>query len=284
LPVRAGRTSRSAILRSVFGALLATATAGGAQTWTDPEGTASGTLTLNGVTTPLKFSYASPQPGFFDKQTEDIRILLSDVPLDDAVRRDSFALSRLARQDRAHIVEVIVDKANEPMTGMIYAAAFGGMVSLSGVHRFEAPRVERGRIEGRLHMRDASEFMKVRFQYEATFAAPIPRPPTAAEAAAALAGPAGDTARAYLSALRGNDVAAFRRTLSPEFAAQYEGTAGARKFAELRAETPADTRVSRVEGRRGGEVLVVLEGSTQGVALEFELTLVMAQGRWVVTR
>jgi len=29
-------------------------------------------------------------------------------------------------------------------------------------------------------------------------------------------------------------------------------------------------------------VLVVLEGSTEGVALGFELTLVMAQGRWVV--
>src|SRR4029077_21144374 len=58
----------------------------------------AGALVLDGVQIPLRHAYASPQPGFFDKSREDIRVLLSDVPLPDAARSDVFALMKLGRQ------------------------------------------------------------------------------------------------------------------------------------------------------------------------------------------
>lgn len=279
---KAGRARVSAaVLLAGVGAFLAVA-AGNAQTWIDPTGTAAGSITLNGVAIPLSFSYANTQPGFLDTQSEDIRIILSEVALDAAARTDSITLGRLARQRGVHIVEVILDQEYRPLTGAIYATEFGGMVSVSGIHRFELSSSEHARVEGRLHTDGPREFMKVRYEYDVSFAAPIPRPPTPAEAAAALASPAGDAVRAYIAAVRANDLAAFRRTLGGDLLRQYDGAAGAAKFAALRRELPVAAEVVRVEGRSGGEVLAVIAGQTSGVALEFELTLARFAGVWLI--
>ena len=59
---------------------------------------ASGTLTINGTAVPLKYVYANPQPASFDKNGEDIRIRLSDVPLPAEATTDDFELLKLARR------------------------------------------------------------------------------------------------------------------------------------------------------------------------------------------
>ena len=53
--------------------------------------------------------YAAARPGFFDKATEDIRVLLSDVALPDSARADVFELIRLAREGKARVVEVLIN-------------------------------------------------------------------------------------------------------------------------------------------------------------------------------
>jgi hypothetical protein len=96
------------------------------------EGTVAGSLTLNHATFTLKHVYASAEPGAFDPAAEDVRVLLSDVPLDDTTRADVFALTDLARAGHAHVVEVIIDAAGDPISGAFYAKDFGGMVSATG--------------------------------------------------------------------------------------------------------------------------------------------------------
>ena len=73
------------------------------------DGAAEGMLTVNGTTFPLKYAYASAKPGFFDKTKEDIHVLLSDVPLSDEQRADVFEIIHLARDGKAHVVEVVLD-------------------------------------------------------------------------------------------------------------------------------------------------------------------------------
>ena len=51
------------------------------------EGTVTGTLTLDGVPVAITHVYATAHPGFFDKKTEDIHVLLSDeVLLEEAMQ------------------------------------------------------------------------------------------------------------------------------------------------------------------------------------------------------
>jgi hypothetical protein len=63
------------------------------------------------------------------------------------------------------------------------------MVSMAGMHRFEPQRFERGGIAGRLYVKGSHELHGVTFQYDATFEAAIPRPPSAEQQAAELASP-----------------------------------------------------------------------------------------------
>jgi hypothetical protein len=44
-------------------------------------GKADRKLIVDGKPVNLAYAYASAQPGFFDQQTEDTRVLLTDVPL-----------------------------------------------------------------------------------------------------------------------------------------------------------------------------------------------------------
>ncbi len=139
-------------------------------------GTASGSLTLDAVTVKLTHAYASVQPGFFDKKTEDTRVLLSDVPLPDAALTDVFELIHLARDGKVHVVEVDIDATGTPIGGGLFAKNFDGTVSAAGMHKFAKDRWDRTLIAGRLWVDGPQEFMNVKWHYDATFSASIPRP------------------------------------------------------------------------------------------------------------
>ena len=58
---------------------------------------ASGRLRVNDRTFELRHVYASTQPGFFDRNVEDVRVLLTDVPVSEVDRTNMSALTRMAR-------------------------------------------------------------------------------------------------------------------------------------------------------------------------------------------
>ncbi len=113
-------------------------------------GTATGAVTVNGRQFELRYAYASVQPGSFDARTEDVRVLLTDVPVDEPSQADTTALVRLARTGRLHGIEVVLDAKGEPMSGSLFLDSFNGMASVSGVHRFEPKALERSLISGRM--------------------------------------------------------------------------------------------------------------------------------------
>lgn len=248
------------------------------------EARASGTLTINGTAVALKYAYATPQPAFFDKNGEDIRIRLSNVPLPAEATTDDFALVTLARQGAVRVVEVTVDAKGEPMTGAIYASEFNGMVSLAGMHRFAPERMERTTIAGRLWVEGVHSFTDVSYVYDATFSAAIPRPPTAEERAAALASPPARAVEAYLSALRSGQLAAFVGTLSKSAAADYAGPAGVARFEQLRAEMPPDAKPANATKMADGRAQVSVEGLQNGIVIEYLLTVVMEAGTWKIDK
>lgn len=149
----------------------------------------TGTLTIDGVPVAIAHVYATAQPGFFDKKSEDVHVLLSDVALSDQARGNVFELIRLARDGAAHMLEVIIDSQGSPIGGSLFAKGFDGMVSAAGMHKFTRERLELAAVAGRLSVDEPHTFMGVTWHYDVRFAAPIPRPPTAEEQTAALASP-----------------------------------------------------------------------------------------------
>jgi len=248
------------------------------------EGTVTGTLRLDGVPVALTHVYATAQPGFFDKQAEDVHVLLSSRPLSDEDRGDAFRLISLAREGKLAAVEVVIDQGGTPIGGSLFARAFDGMVSAAGMHAFTRERFERGAIAGRLVVEAPHEFMGVSWQYEARFAAPIPRPPTAEEVKAALSTPPAAAASAYLAAVRGGQLPAFLATLTDTAVAEYRGKDGLDRFRQLAAGMPADSRVVGLVPQVDGTVLVSVEGHRpeDGMVIGHRLRLVNAAGAWKV--
>ncbi len=246
------------------------------------EGTVTGALSLNGAPVTISHVYASAQPGFFDRKTEDVRLLFSDVPLSDDDRADVFALIHLGRDGKAHILEVVLDHEGQPISGSIFAKEFGGQVSVSGMHRFERERFERAAVAGRMFTNAPHEFMSVAFRYDLRFSAPIPRPPTAAERAAALASAPARAARAYVAALLRGDLAAVQAAMTADAAAAFAGPGGAARLADLRGDTPPDSAVAELEPQTDGSVLAKVEGHRDGIVVGSTLRMIETPSGWKV--
>jgi hypothetical protein len=248
------------------------------------EGRATGTLRLNSAIVNLQYAYASPRRGALDKTTENVHVLLSDVPLPDSARDDLFTLVGLGRKGEAHIIEVVIDANGKPVNGVIYAAAFNGMASLEDIHEFERERLDRTSIAGRLRTRAPGLFASIAFEYNARFSALIRRPPTDKERATVLASPPATAAAAYLRALAAGDITAFRQSLAAGRADVYAGARGIERFLALRAEMPSDMRVANVLKLTDTDASVGVEGYQSGSVIELVLPLKLERGAWKVDR
>jgi hypothetical protein len=258
-------------------ALMAVPSPAGAQ-----DGTASGRLTVNGEVFTLTHAYAAAHPGFFDKSKEDIRVLLSDIELTEEAQNDVFELTHLARDGKAHIIEVTIDAEQRPISGAIYVQPFNGMASVTGMHEFAPQSMERKRIAGRLSMDGPRTFMDVTYEYDATFSAAIPRPPTAEELAAALATPAAKTATAYVAAIVAGRAADVRALLTPGAAKAFDAAGPAQRLAELKADTPADSHVVGLTTPTPTTAVATVNGTRDGIAIEFNVPLRRTGERWQV--
>ena len=248
------------------------------------DGTADGVLTINGATFPLKYAYASATPGFFDKNKEDIHVLLSDVPLTDEQQADVFEIIHLARDGKVHVVEVVLDAEQRPIAGSFFTQPFEGMVSATGMHVFEPKAFEHKRIAGRLYTDGARTFQNVTYEYTATFSTVIPRPPSADEVAAALASPAGLAAAAYVTAILDDNFASFVAMLADPLARTYHGPDGPNAFSAVRAEMPKDSKVVGLTAPTDTTAIATINGSRDGIVIESVVELAFADGKWKVAK
>lgn len=247
------------------------------------RGQATGSLQIQGHAIDLRYAYARSEPGFFDSHVEDVHVLLSDVPLDEATRGTPGELARRARAGEVHALDIVIDAQGEPISGAIFDAQFGGMVSVAGMHRFEPAPADAGVIAGRLWMDGPRSFRDISYQYDATFSAAVPRPPTPEETAAQLASPAGRAAAAFLAAVLRDDLDAVRSGVSRASAGSFAGAQGERTLADLKADLPADTHLAALRTIDPIHAVATVQGTRNDVVIELELQIAMEDGAWKVT-
>jgi hypothetical protein len=248
------------------------------------EGTATGTLSLNGVAVVMSHVYASTQPDFFDKSVEDTRLLFSNVPLSDKARDDVFALIHLGRDGTARILEIDLDNHGQAISGSIFAKEFDGQVSVTGMHRFQCERLTRTAIAGRIYMERPDTFMGVAFQYDLHFSAPIPRPMTPAERAASLASPPAKAAEAYIAAVQRRDLAAVEGSMTADARASLQGLDRAELLAGLRDDMPADATVVELQPQTDGSIMARIEGHRDGLVIGTTVRMIETPQGWRVGR
>jgi len=258
-----------------------------AQPPADAAGTASGQLTVGGVTTPLTHAYARAAKGFFDPSKEDVLVILSDVPIAEEALEDEFARHNLAAEGKLHAIEVTLNADKEPIGGGLLHEAFSkmqGYVSITGMHQFEAKTFEPSLVEGKLFMSKPSEFLKTSFEYSATFRAPVwRRPPPTASGAAAAETPAGKATIAFLTAARSGNKAAIHKLMTAEAGKELDGPRSKEMLEFLNAATP-DPKTARIESvdLKGDTAKVEVVEKSENGSVTSTFTLVLDGGRWKV--
>ena len=267
---------------------------------TEPAQEATGTLTVDGKSVPLRYVYAIRGPAFHDQKKEEIRIILSDVPATmDELISDSAIMHR-GRTGKVSGVVVRLDMEANADTGELYHSALGNLhMALYGEHEFKPTAFDDQRVAGTLFMPEPRESWGYTYHYSATFDVAIQRqsdlktqiaaaaaaeaakrvPPTAEEAAAAAASGPGQVASAYLKALLANDLAAMKKlAANPQMFADLEGGFGAMAMG-LMAEAFQGVHVTRVT-QTGDTAIVEVEGPR--LPTPAKIPTVLVKGVWML--
>jgi hypothetical protein len=231
-------------------------------------GEAKGTFTMNGQATPITHAYAIAEPDSSDKSKENVRVILSNVPLSPkAVESWS---DRMGMSD-LKAVEIVFNPAGEIISGEFRHPVKS--FSATGMHEFTKEKLDAGAVAGRLKTSKPGEFFGTTYSYDVTFAAKVerkekPKPPNPAAAAAAEKSPQAKAYRAYEKALRAGDMAGIKKGVTAERAKQLDAEPKAKemigligmmmpkeiKILDLKTEGPnAATLVLSGKGEGGGE-------------------------------
>jgi hypothetical protein len=139
------------------------------------DGTASGTLTVNGKTTKVAYAYARSVPGFFDPNTNDTQVIVSDVPLDAKALSDGFLRGDLADAGKLHAFEITIDSSGTPVSTVWRDNGFKGPTpsGLSSADPFTKTVLDDKVVEASYKSAEQAEFFGNTYAFDVTFRAAI---------------------------------------------------------------------------------------------------------------
>jgi hypothetical protein len=172
-------TRRGAVVAAAFGILTTSilATEGRAESApaTLADGKAEGTLTVNGKTTTVAFAFARSVPGFFDKNVNDIQVIVSDLPLDAKAQADEFVRARMAKEGKLHAFEITIDASGAPVSTAWRHNGFKGPMpsGLSSDDVFTKKVLDGKFVEGNYKSAATEEFFGNTYAFDVTFRAVV---------------------------------------------------------------------------------------------------------------
>jgi len=273
----------------VFAALLLSASVAYA---TDP-GTASGTMTVGGKKTQLRYAVAKTTENAFDKKKTDIVVLLSNVPVTVEEFTSIGKMMDLSGSGKLTGVEVEITPEKKIISGMLYSPDFrlqGNSFSAVGMHEFESAKLTKDEAAGKLATSHESSFNNVKFSYSATFDAVVKQPK--AETPPKLKGtpvPAGggEIGKSYLafvqSVQKGN-MPAVLSGVSAERARQMNDDPDFKKlFPLMQMMEPKNIKVTG-GAVDGDSATLTATGTSDGAPAAGTITMVREGGKWKVSK
>jgi hypothetical protein len=254
------------------------------------DGTAKGTMTVNGKTSTLAYAYARAIPDPFDKAKTATEVILSDVPLDKAaVADDPFALIHLADAGKAHAILFEINASNKIVSVALRDAAFtkASPSGNSSSYTFDPGTVTASTIAGKLYCTEPRTAFGETWTFSATFSAPIvPRPAPASKSAVAADNPVAMAAVAFLKAAHAGNVAAMKKLVTPAGVAQLDSADGKMMLEIMKETSPANPKITSVEmqGPDAATAKIVEESSSKDGSSTSTITLKLVRigGQWKV--
>ncbi len=278
-------TARARTSLAALGALVALALLGAGRARA-ADGTASGTITVNGKTTKLSHAYARAVKGFFDKTKEDVEVILTDVPLEPKALEDQFERIHMADAGKLHAFEITLGADGKPISTSFRDNGFkkASPSGLSIADVFTKKVFDGKTVSGSYKSDKPHEFFGDTYSFDVSFTAEITRaakpvPPTAAETAAAQKSPATKVYLEYLAAVQKEDLAALRKLFAKEQAKQLDDPDAKKMVGMVKMMSAKDVKVLKVV-EKGDTADLTLTGTQDGNAANGVAHMVKEGGAW----
>lgn len=242
------------------------------------QGTAAGTMTANGKTYQMKYSYADESP-------DDIILVLTDSPL--AKENIPFGLNQLAMDGKIHGIVVTISKeTKERISGLnaIYDQSWGGQLGTVGDAVLKIDKLDSKVIEGHLSTPGQNAFSDYTFSFDVKFksALGVPEQKTPVEVTIKADGsPAAAAYSDYYKALMAGDITAVKKLILKENADQLDD-----ETAEMIVDLAQSTHPREIEivttniSDKSAELSV--KGSVDGSQGTGKVEMVVEDGQWKV--
>ncbi len=254
------------------------------------DGTAQGTVTVNGTTTKLSHAYARAVPGFFDKTKEDVVVILTDVPLEPKALEDDFERIHMADAGKLHAFEITLGADGKPISTSFRDNGFkkASPSGLSSADVFTKKIFDEKTVSGSYKSDKPHEFFGDTYAFDVSFEAEITRapkivPPTAAETAAAQRHPATKVYTAYLNAVQKEDLGALKKLFTKEQASQLDDPDAKKMVGMVKMMSATNIRVLKVSETGDGADLTVT-GKQDNAVVHGVVHMVKEGGAWKVQR
>ena len=139
------------------------------------DGKADGVLTVNGKTTNVAFAYARSVPGFFDKNVNDVLVIVSDVALDAKALGDQFVRNKMADAGKLHAFEITINAEGRPISTAWRHNGFKGPTpgGLSTTDVLTKDVFDGKVVDGRYKSAEPAEFFGNTYAFDVRFRANI---------------------------------------------------------------------------------------------------------------
>lgn len=251
-------------------------------------GTASGTLTVQGQTIPMKYAYAVQIPDFFDKAKLGTRLVVSDVPLSEAAVQEEMELMSLSRVGKLNAVQFEFGAERSSVSMSILSNKLGGSVSMSkGFDAKAIPVFTATQMEGVMAV-EPSKLGPMTYQYHVKFAAPIAArviapAPTASDAAAAVKSAPAQAYLAFVAAVRKGDKAQMLALASPKVRQMMDTPEFAQNLSLVQAMLPSKIQVLKAS-ENGDEATLTVSGMEEGRPKHGTVTMFRQGGKWFIVK
>lgn len=260
---------------------------------TKTEGTASGTLSLNGKKIELKYAYALAQPNAFDEKKLDTAVLLTDQPIPESELKEIQGLEFIAHKKENFAFFKINDQGKSIHEMVKHPLLKGTRLVMSGFTRAQwvSQTLSKELIEGAFKTEGPQDFSGYQYEINVRFSAPIqmaklPESLPDEKTGKALPPDGGDPAKAYFAyrkAVEKKDVAAIRKLFQPPPGVQFTDAAIKENLELMESMSPKNAKFTKGYANSVGDRAVLyLSGTENKEKLYGTIVMVKKGNAWMV--
>ena len=276
------------VRRSLAALLILVASAAFADT-----GKVSGTLTMNGNVSKLKYAYAVPRPDPFDKSKTDTCVIVSDIELPQTALLDDMELMSATMKTPINGIQWLINGEKDVISLQIYTThrkEGGTQFSSVGAEKLELKDISSSHVAGRLYMPKPDDFFGDKYEYDVNFDLPVvavkepdPKADLKGKMLPAGGGEPGKAYEAYRKVLLAGNIAGLKKAVSKDRVADMNDPDFPKMLPLVQEMTPKTVKITA--GSIDGDTAILLtEAKEKGEKSTGKITLVKEGGAWKIAK